>query len=79
MLRRQGKAVPSSCSPIRLSLRQNDGEEGFRFLKPRRDVSQDSGEFRVILWRGNERGGEGGEMMRQPALEPVPCMLVHVQ
>ena len=27
------------------------------------------------MWRGGERGGEGGEMMIQPAAEPVPCAL----
>ena len=48
-------------------------------MKPRCDVAQDSCESVVILWCGNERVGKGGEMMRRPEGEPVPCMLFRAQ
>ena len=78
-MRHRGKSVPYSCLPISLALRQDDGAEGFCVLNPRHDVAQDSGESGVILWRGDKRGGEGGDMLRRPAAEPGPHALVREQ
>ena len=60
---RQGKAVSSSCLPIRIALRHDDGSDGFRILMLRRGIAQDSGESKFTLWRGNVRSGEVGEML----------------
>ena len=79
MLSCKGKEVPSSCLYIRLALRREDGTEGFRVMNQRNDIDQDSGQSGVILLRGSERSGEGGEMIRCPLSEPGPRTLVRAQ
>ena len=53
--------------------------EGFCIMKPHRDFDQDSGDSGVILWRGDDRGGEWGKIMWQPTAEPAPHTLVCAQ